>query len=97
MVEKILRKLGFKLRIIEAKLNLLDAYKKRSAFQQKIHSPLLFIREFSKHTQTCHIYLSHILITYNVLWMCAGGKSHAVQWGFCTVWAKRAIQNQDES
>ena len=42
LVTQILRKLGFKL---------LDAYKKKSVFQPKIRSLLLFIREFSKHDQ----------------------------------------------
>ena len=41
-----------KLSIIEAELNLLDAYKKKSVFQPKIRSSLLFIREFSKQNHT---------------------------------------------
>ena len=47
-----MRKLGFKLSIIEAGLNLLDAYKKKGVFQPKVRSPLLFIREFYKHNHT---------------------------------------------
>ena len=51
LVKQILRKLGFKLSIIEAELNLLDAYKKKSVFQPKICTPLLFIMKFSKRNQ----------------------------------------------
>ena len=47
-----MRKLGFKLSIIEAELNLLDAYKKKSVFQPKTRLALLFIREFSKYNHT---------------------------------------------
>ena len=46
-----MRKLGFKLSIIEAELNLLDAYKKKSVFQPKICTPLLYIMKFSKRNQ----------------------------------------------
>ena len=39
MVKYILRKLGFKLSIIETELNLLDAYKKKSVFEPKFAHP----------------------------------------------------------
>ena len=52
LVKQILRKLSSILSIIEAELNLLDPYKKKSVFQPKIFSHLLFIRELSKHNHT---------------------------------------------
>ena len=85
-----LRKLGFKLSIIEAELNLIDAYKKKSVFQPKICSPLLFVREFSKHNHTQ--LFCWILYTYNILWICAGGELCAVRWGFCVFWAKEQFK-----
>ena len=77
MVKYVLRKLGFKLSLIETELNLLYVYKKKSVIQPKIRSPLLFIREFSKlnHTQL----FCWILDTHNILWICAGGESYAVR------------------
>ena len=33
-------------------VHLLEAYKKKGVFQPKVRSPLLFIREFSKHNHT---------------------------------------------
>ena len=89
-----MRKLGFKLSIIGAELNLLDTFKKKGVFQPNIHSPLLFIREFYKHNHTQLI--CWIIDTY-ILWICAGGESYAVRWGFCIFWAKRVIQNEGET
>ena len=89
-----MRKLGVKLSIIEAELNLLDAYKKKGVFQPKIRSPLLFIREFYKHS---HTQLFCWIIDTYILWICAEGDSYAVRWGLYIFWAKRVIQNEGET
>ena len=77
LIKQILRKLGFKLSLIEAELNLLDAQKKKKCISTKNSLPLLFIMELSKHNHT--LLFCGILDTYNILCICAGGESYAVR------------------
>ena len=68
-MKQILRKLGFRLSIIEAELNLLDAYKKKVYFNQKFAHPYYSLGN-SPNTITLNYsveYLTHIMFCESVL------------------------------
>ena len=72
--------------------NLLDAYIKRYFNIKFIHP--YYLSGNSPTTLTLNICLMN---TSHVWYMCAMGESYAARWGFCIFWAKRAIQNLDQT